>query len=337
VKRLSMWLAAAMLASLAGCASGPATRPKVSYKVSAQENFAKGMKAFQDGDYLEAIEFFTFVKTKFSFDSRAAEAELMIANCEFARERYLEAAEAYTNFIKMHPRHPRVPFATFRVGMCFYHRIPSDWWLFPPAYELDTEETERAVRELQRHLALYPNDESVSKAKQALRECMVRLAQRTRFVMNFNQKRNRHRGALWRAEELLQRFADLGFDEEAMFVKGRSLLELGEAARARETFLALVERYPDGAFASQARRWLEKIPSAGTVQTPAAPPAAARGSSQTPAATEAQPIPAPEPAPESTGGAPDEAKPASSDPFPPAAGEPAPASPDAAPSPETGS
>ncbi|NMB74258.1 MAG: outer membrane protein assembly factor BamD [Myxococcales bacterium] len=300
MKRLNIRLLAASLALSVGCASGPTARPKVSYKVSAQENFAKGMKAFQDKDYLEAIEFFTFVKTKFSYDSRAAESELMIANCEFARERYLEAAEAYTGFIKMHPRHPRVPFATFRVGMCFYHRIPSDWWLFPPAYELDTEETERAIRELQRFLNAYPNDENVRAAREALRECMLRMAQRTRFVMNFNGKRNRHRGALWRAEELLARYPGLGFDEEALFVKGRSLADLGEGARAREALESLLERFPSGSFAGPARRLLERLPAASVSKPAPAPaaPAAHMDPAQTPAApTAAPPPPADAPAP----------------------------------------
>ena len=262
----------AMLALCVGCASGPETRPRVSYKVSAQENFQKGMKAFEDEDFLEAIEYFNFVKNKFPFSSHAPEADLMLAECEFERDKYLEAADAYANFIKLHPKHAKVPYANFRLGMAFYKRVPEEWWFLPPAFEWDPDETERAILELQRYLERFPQDSNVPEARKALEFCQRRMAARIHYIMDFYRKRHHPRAVVWRADQLLTRYAGLGFDQEALFRKGEAHLELGEPDKAREALQQLVRAHPAGQFTDRAKGLLSTLPSQAAAPAPASPP-----------------------------------------------------------------
>jgi outer membrane protein assembly factor BamD len=244
-----------------GCASGPENRPKVSYRVSAKENFIKGKKAFDDEDYLEAIEYFRFVKNKFPYSSYATDADLLIGDCHYGRERFIEAADAYLNFIKLHPKHEKVPYAAFRMGLSYFNRIPDDWWFSPPAFEMDQTETVRAIRELENYLGKFPDDEHAAEARKLLAQCKRRMAERVHFVMRFNLSKDRYRGALWRAQELLGNYPGAGFDEEALLVKAEALIELGDPAGAQAAVQELLARFPQTQLRQDAQKLLARLPA----------------------------------------------------------------------------
>ncbi len=239
---------------VSGCASGPESRKPATYRTSAKENFMKGKVAFEDEDYLEAMEHFRFVKNKFPYSKFATEADLYIAETHFGRERYMEAADAYLNFIKLHPRHLKMPYAMFRIGHSFFNRIPEEWFITPPAYEMDQAETKRAIRELRRYLSRFPEHENSAEAEKYLQACLKRMAERAHYIMNFYFDKQRYRGALWRAEEILGKYSGVGFDEEALFRKGQALLQLKEPDQARASLQEMLRRFPDGDYANKARK-----------------------------------------------------------------------------------
>lgn len=248
-----------LLGSL-GCNSGPRSKPKVSYRVSAKENFIKGKKAFEDEDYQEAIEYFKFVKNKFPYSSYATQADLYLADCQFGRERYLEAADTYENFIKLHPKNHKVPYALFKIAKSYFERIPSDFFLFPPSYELELKETRRAVKAIERYVDRFPKGKNASEAKKMLAKGKKLLAQRVWYIMNFNMKNEKYRGALWRAEQLIKQYPDAGFSEEALMVKAKSFLALGDQSSSRKTLEELLKSYPKGDHTDEAKTMLKKIP-----------------------------------------------------------------------------
>jgi len=244
---------------LCGCESGPQERKVVGYKTSAKENFTKGVKAFEDEDYLEATEYFKFVKSKFPYSRYATDSDLYLADCHFERERFLEAADAYIGFVKLHPKHPKMPYAMFRVGLCYFNRIPDDWFITPPAYELDQAETMKAIRELRRYLNRFPDHENAKEAREHLQTCLRRMGKRTRYVMNFYRKRNHYRGVLWRANEILGKYAELGFDEEALYCRAEAQLKLEQFVEARTSLQELLSRFPEGDWSDDARDLLAEV------------------------------------------------------------------------------
>ena len=272
------WIIAAMSAALvsggvSGCASGPKTK-EVGEKISAKEKFEEGQKLLKDEDYMEALDAFNLVKSKFPYSIYAAEADVLIADCDYGREKYIEAADSYANFIKMHPKHPKVPYARFRIAMSYVQRIPDDWWFAPPAYELDQSETLQAISELERFLSAYPEDDNVKEARKQLDQARMRMARMVRYVMKFYVKRQHHRGALWRADELLTLYAGLGFDEEALFCKCASHIALDERDAARAALEDLIKRFPKGSYAVDARKMHARLPAAAAPARAAPAPAA---------------------------------------------------------------
>jgi outer membrane protein assembly factor BamD len=262
----------------AGCASGPEKRPRVSYRTSAKENFLKGKQAFEDEDYLEAAEYFKFVKSKFPYSAFATRSDLYLADCDFERDRFMEAADKYRNFVKLHPKNPKVPYALFRVGLCHFEQIPDDWWFSPPAYEMDQTETVRTIREFEYYLKRFPQDENAKQAREHLQKCKLRMAEQVMYVLEFNRKNGHPRGVLWRADELLGKYPGVGYDEEALYYKSEALVELEDPQGARAALHQLLSRFPEGDYASEARSMLEELgPRPKPARPPKPAPAKAKG------------------------------------------------------------
>ncbi len=255
-KHTILWVIAGFIM---GCASGPKEKPKVSYQSSAKANYDKGKKEYDDGDYLKATEYFRFVKNRYPYSTYATLSDLMLAECDLGRDRYLEAADGFNNFIKLHPKHKKVPYAMYRIGYCYYQRIPDDWWFAPPAYERDQSETAKTIDALQQYLASFPQDEYAKEGRKLLLEARLKMAKRVHYTMRFYKNRNRARGMLWRAEELLNEYADLQFTEEALYCKAEALHQLKDHDKARDTLTSLIEKYPQGEYIRQAKNLLESI------------------------------------------------------------------------------
>ncbi|RME23246.1 MAG: outer membrane protein assembly factor BamD [Deltaproteobacteria bacterium] len=259
MKHIAWIVAGLVLLVLSGCAENERLRKPVTYRTSARENFEKGKRAFEDGDYLEAMELFKFVKNKFPYSKYATESDLLMADCLFKRDKYLEAAEAYENFVKLHPRHPKVAYAMFQAASCHYEKIPSDWFLVPPAYEMDQTETRTALRKFQQFLARWPQHELSGKARKLLDDCKRLMANRSMYIAEFYRKREKYRGVVWRAEEILHKYSGVGFDEKALYLKAEALAQLGDTAAAVQAIEKLLERFPKGEWTADARKLLDRI------------------------------------------------------------------------------
>ena len=261
-----------------GCASGPEKRPRVSYRTSAKENFIKGKKAFEDEDYLEAAEFFKFVKSKFPYSAFATESDLYLADCDYERDRFMEASGKYRNFVKLHPKNKKVSYALFRVGLCHFEQISDDWWFSPPAYEMDQTETVRTIREFEYYLKRFPKNEYTPKAQEHLKKCKVRMAEQVMYVLGFYCKKEHPRGVLWRADELLKKYPGLGYDEQALFFKSEALVQLKDPKGARAALHELLSRFPKGNYTSQAKQMMDKLgPQPARAPKPAPAPQKAKG------------------------------------------------------------
>jgi outer membrane protein assembly factor BamD len=249
---------------VAGCATtntagGPAPG-------SAEALYNQAMEDLDDGLYPEALKGFNDVKTKFPYSKFAALSDLRVADTHFARAKHLEAIDAYRNFMKFHPNHDQSAYAMLRIGDAYYEQIPSDWWFLPPSAEKDQGNTRLAIAAYRDMLSRFGKHDLADQARQKLDECRQKLAEHEMYVARFYFDRDRYKAAAGRAEGLLETYSGLGFDEEALWIAGKSRFETGEKERARDALSRLVKQFPDGGKASDARGLLSQLGPA-----PAAP------------------------------------------------------------------
>jgi outer membrane protein assembly factor BamD len=256
-----MRLAAACLTALlllsTGCASlseGQAGEPD--YAAQAEENLRIGAEALENKDYFKAEKYFSFVRTKFPYLEASKEAELRLADVDFAQERYPEAREKYESFIKLYPTHPKVDYAAYRSALSHVEEMPSNFFLLPPSEEKDQTEVLSALRAMNSFLRQYPDSPYAKEAKAHAEEAKRRAAQHELYVASFYRKRERWRAVAQRLEGLLTRYPGTKYEAEALFSLHEAYVRLNQPERAQQTLKRVLERLPGTPAAERAQRML---------------------------------------------------------------------------------
>lgn len=232
----------------------------VSYQDTARQNFDEGDKAFEDERYEESIKFFEHVKNKFPYSKYAVLADLRMADAHFEREKWLEAADAYRMFVRFHPRHEKVGYATFRIAKAYSNAMGGDGFmsfLFPPSKEMDQTATRDAISAADDYLTRFPGGEHEQEAKEMRTKGRTRLAENDKYAAEFYEQRNKWQGAAWRWLHIVDEFGDTPIAPEAL-LKCANIHEehLDKPDDAKEMYERLVQLYPESAEAQRAKERL---------------------------------------------------------------------------------
>jgi outer membrane protein assembly factor BamD len=262
------------LLSVGGAAcGGKSSAGAVDYSVSAAKNYEKGLKELENNDWIAASKYFGFIKTRFPYSKYAVLAELRLADAEFGAEQYIEAIDSYRLFIKFHPTHEMVAngYASFRIGEGYFRQLSGDWWMFPPSFEKDQSATEDAANELKSFLDKYPDSPYRDKAKEIIIKVGKRLADHEWYVARYYWDRGKPMGAVIRLRRLLERYRGVGYDEEALWLLGRAYVAVAMPDRARGVWTELVNKYPKGSRAGDAKSALSNLHAEAAPKPAAAP------------------------------------------------------------------
>ncbi len=109
---------------------------------------------------------------------------------------FVEAIDAYKNFIKDHPTHPKVDYASCQIAKSHYKDLPSNFFLFPPAYEKDQAELVTAQNAIKDFLLSYPSSEYRAEGEKMMGEVRRRLAEHEMYVASSTRKGYKKAAAL---------------------------------------------------------------------------------------------------------------------------------------------
>jgi len=251
-------LAAATVCACGGAQSGGGGAP-LSYGEDAQANYEEALAAYEDGHCLAADPQFRRIRREFPYSRYAALSELGVADCQLQMDQFSEAIQSYRRFIRFHPSHERVAYASFRIAQAFYEQIPSDWLLAPPSYERDLDATRRALQHLRRFVLSHSEDERVPEARDMIAQALGLLARHELYVARFYLDRGAAGGAILRLRGLVTTYPGSGVEAEAMLLLGETLRAEDQTDDAREVFEELRARFPDSEESGRAARHLESI------------------------------------------------------------------------------
>ena len=234
----------------------------VDFGDTAKTNFDEGERAMVDARYTEAVKFFEHTKNKYPYSKFAVLAELRIADAHFAREKWLEAADSYRIFVRFHPRHESVPYATYRVALAYAKEIEQDVWFFPTALEKDQSAARDAIKAFDEFLARFPKDENAAEASKLRSQARARLAETDLYAADFYLERKKYQGALWRYQRVADDFADTTKAAYALLRAARIADEgLEDKAQAAALYQRLVREHPASIEADAARKALAEPPA----------------------------------------------------------------------------
>jgi outer membrane protein assembly factor BamD len=222
------------------------------------DQYKTAVEALYSGQFPEAEKALDDLRIHHPYSRFAALAELRLADVHRDRGQALQAIEAYRGFCKFHPGHAQGHYARLQVAEAYFSMLPHDWGVLPPRAEKDQDAARQAIAAYDAFLNQAPAEVagSLALARQHRADSTRQLADHEIYVARFYFGRQHYAAAAGRAELVLQNFADLGLDDEALWLAGKSRAEMGEAAMARLHLHRLIERHPKSPRADGARQAL---------------------------------------------------------------------------------
>jgi outer membrane protein assembly factor BamD len=253
-RRLFCVLLGLGLSTAACTGGGDSVNPD--YASDAQENLKRGNEALESKNYEEAQKYFDYVHTKYPFLDASKEAELRLADTEFARESFEAARDRYQSFIKLHPTHPKVDYAAFRAAMTHREQIPDDYFFLPPSIEKDQAEAQSTYKSMSEFLRQYGKSSYAAEAQKILDDTRRRLAEHELYVAAFYKKRDRWTAVAWRLENVAEKYPNSGHDEEALFGLHEAYSRLKQPDKAKSALQRILQRLPKTPAAERAQKML---------------------------------------------------------------------------------
>jgi outer membrane protein assembly factor BamD len=229
-----------------GCSSNPTSESN-----TAEIAFNTAVEFENDERYEEALSKFNEVKNKHPYSKFAIEAELHIADIQYKREAYIEAQTAYQLFKDFHPKNIKADYVTYRLAMSLFMQLP-------PTADRDLTPSAKAIQYFTEVINAYPTSQYVKDSEEKKLACLKMLAEKEAYIGNYYYIRGKFEPAQRRYEQLLSKYPNLGLDELAMYRAGISAFEQGEKIEGRRHMEALLAKFPNGDYSSDAKDALEK-------------------------------------------------------------------------------
>jgi outer membrane protein assembly factor BamD len=169
----------------------------------------EGMQKMQEKDYGDALKAFQKIKEHYPYSKYAILAELKLGDAHFQRKEYSEAAIAYEEFARLHPRNEVIPYVLYQIGMCHFLSFST--------IDRDQEETRLAMEAFQRLVEAYPQSEYAHRAKKQLFEAQKRIVAHEYQVGRFYFIQKEHLSAKARLDTINRAYPqavkELGYQE----------------------------------------------------------------------------------------------------------------------------
>jgi outer membrane protein assembly factor BamD len=204
-----------------------------------EAQYAEGERLLGKDRYIEAVERFRILKSRYPYSKYAALASLRIGDAHYKEEAFLEAASAYKIFRELYPRHEEAAYALFRIAESHYNMLPS-------TTDRDLEPAQEAIAAYQRLLQDFPLSPQAKEAEARVKELRGKLAEREAYVGNFYFQRELYQASASRYSFLLDNYPEAAKKDECLYRLAFSLERMGEYRKAESALEELNQEFPAG-------------------------------------------------------------------------------------------
>jgi outer membrane protein assembly factor BamD len=252
------------LLSFPSCVHGKKNlrKHKNTYLENVKLNFEAGEKALANNDYDKAITHFQFVRSNYPFSKYAALSDLRTADVKFAQKKWIDAAAAYEVFIRLHPRHEKAIYSSYRLGVSYFNAVPRDFFLFPPATSRDQSFTKEALRALERFILQFPYSEYTFDAIEKRGLLFSYLAQHNQHIAKYYVCRKRYLAAINRYLLVNDLYPETKESAESLFLAAEIYRQqLENRKKAMELYEKIIEEKKGSPYAEQGKIKLKELTS----------------------------------------------------------------------------
>ncbi len=234
---------------IAGCG-----RRDVTVDMSVEDRFQRGMRMYEEENYVRAIDEFRIVTRQFAGSDFADDAQYYMAMSYFQRGEYILAANEFETLVNTMSASPLVAEAQYKLALSYYH--------LSPRYDLDQEYTFKAIDELQAFIDFFPTHELVPDAERKIHELNEKLARKQYENAKLYMRIRYYRAAIRYFEVVIERFHDTQYAELSYIGKVEALMERNMYNEANETLQGFLRQFPNSDQRSRARTLERRIISA---------------------------------------------------------------------------
>ncbi len=227
-------LALALGLSLAACSA-----ETIDSDSPPEKQYAEGERLLKKDRFLEAVERFRILKSRYPYSKYAALAALRIGDSHYQEEAFLEAASAYKVFRELYPKHEFAGYALRRIADSHNEQIPS-------TIDRDLDSCNAAIASYTQLIKEYPGSEYTKGAEEKVRELRGKLAEKENYVGNFYYKRELYQAAAGRYAGLVEMYPDYGYNRDGLYRLAFSYERMGEYQKATEALNRLDTEFPEG-------------------------------------------------------------------------------------------
>lgn len=226
---------------------------KRSKGLTVEEQYELGQRYLKRGYYIKAVEQFNRIRNNYRDDPLAIEAELAIADVHFKKGEWDIARTSYDAFRRRYPRHERIDYVVYQIGLTFYKKAPR-------FAGRDQTWTTQAINSWTRFEDKYTTSEYGVEVLELREECLERLAKKELRITEFYVRREAWVAVRRRAKGLVQEYPKSQYKPEALYWLSLSATHTQEPEIANAALLQLDEL--DSELSGVARRKIERIKQA---------------------------------------------------------------------------
>jgi outer membrane protein assembly factor BamD len=227
--------------------------------LTAQERFDRGLRFANRGYYTRALEELNRVRNYHRDDPLSVLAELEIANLYYKKGDHEQARLAYTDFLRLHPRHERVDYVTYRLGMATYKRASKH-------AGRDQTSTRSALSTWASYGVRFPESEHREEVEEKMQIARDRLAAKELWVARFYARRSSWVAVQGRTSGLVATYPASKHVPAALGLLGEAYHQWGLTGEAEEVMARLSTDFPDSPELSRLQRVLETEPGIPSVE-----------------------------------------------------------------------
>jgi outer membrane protein assembly factor BamD len=181
--------------------------------------YTSGLRQMKLGSWDEAILSFDRVRNHFPFNQYSVLSELRVADCLYEKGSYLEAADSYRGFVRLHPRHSEMDYVIYRIAR-------SEFKLAPNVAQRDQTHTRRGLRRLAGYEKRFADSEYLPEVLKLRGKALLRLSRAAVAIGNFYWKQKQWAAAERRYRLAIEEFPESPLIPRAKFRRGLCLWEL---------------------------------------------------------------------------------------------------------------
>lgn len=222
------------------------------FSQSAKEWYEMGLHYFYErGDYKTAAVCFENATIYPGNLTYIDDSQFYLGKSYFKQGMYIDAQVIFEDLATSFPNSPYADDARFYVGRCYLERSPD--------FERDSSMLERAIREFNRTIRLFPGSDLIPEIEAAIAEAREIQAHKLDNIIYLYRRMRRHRSVILYADLLLANHGDSVHVPATLWRRGEAHRALGDTVAAYEDFRRILDEYPHHSSAADARSSIRSL------------------------------------------------------------------------------